>query len=334
MTMVALKSLEPLRLLAARSRWRPAEIAFWSFVVASYFLFPGYLVLISQILVAGLFALSLDLMLGYGGMPSLGHAAFFGLGAYAAGLLGQMGWGEPISGLLLSGAIAGAFGLLCSLFLSRLRTTAFLMVTLTLGLLLREFANRWSGLTGGDDGLSDIALRPLFGAFRFDLSGNTAFWYSLCVVFFVFLLVRRLVHSPFGLALEALRENERRAAALGISPRLVVIAVFTLSSAIAGIAGALLTQTTSFVALEVLSFERSAGVLIMLVLGGVGTLYGAFVGAAVYLVARDVLSALDPVYWYFWLGLIIVMVVLFANDGLVGLLRRLQAWAVRRWEAA
>ncbi len=296
MTMIVLKSLEPLRLLAARSRWRPAEIAFWSFVVASYFLFPGYLVLISQILVAGLFALSLDLMLG--------------------------------------GAIAGVCGLLCSLFLSRLRTTAFLMVTLTLGLLLREFANRWSGLTGGDDGLSDIALRPLFGVFRFDLSGNTAFWYSLCVAFIVFLLVRRLVHSPFGLALEALRENERRAAALGISPRLVVIAVFTLSSAIAGIAGALLTQTTSFVALEVLSFERSAGVLIMLVLGGVGTLYGAFVGAAVYLVARDVLSALDPVYWYFWLGLIIVMVVLFANDGLVGLLRRLQAWAVRRWEAA
>src|SRR6266581_993190 len=315
MTMVALKSLEPLRLLAARSRWRPAEIAFWSFMVASYFLFPGYLVLISQILVAGLFALSLDLMLGYGGLPSLGHAAFFGLGAYAAGLLGQMGWGEPISGLLLSGAVAGVFGLLCSLFLSRLRTTAFLMVTLTLGLLLREFANRWSGLTGGDDGLSDIALRPLF------------------VVFIVFLLVRRLVHSPFGLALEALRENERRAAALGISPRLVVIAVFTLSSTIAGIAGALLTQTTGFVALEVLSFERSAGVLIMLVLGGVGTMYGAFVGAAVYLVARDVLSALDPVYWYFWLGLIIVMVVLFANDGMVGLLQRLQAWAVRRWEA-
>jgi branched-chain amino acid transport system permease protein len=334
MTMVALKSLEPLRLLAARSRWRPAEIAFWSFVVASYFLFPNYLVLISQILVAGLFALSLDLMLGYGGMPSLGHAAFFGLGAYAAGLLGQMGWGEPISGLLLSGAVTGVFGLLCSLFLSRLRTTAFLMVTLTLGLLLREFANRWSSLTGGDDGLSDIALRPLFGVFRFDLAGNTAFWYSLCVVFIVFLLVRRLVHSPFGLALEALRENERRAAALGISPRLVVIAIFTLSSAIAGIAGALLTQTTSFVALEVLSFERSAGVLIMLVLGGVGTLYGAFVGAAVYLVARDVLSALDPVYWYFWLGLIIVMVVLFANDGMVGLLQRLQAWAVRQWGAA
>ncbi len=126
MTMLALKSLEPLMLLAARSRWRPPEIAFWSFVVASYFLFPGYLVLISQILVAGLFALSLDLMLGYGGMPSLGHAAFFGLGAYAAGLLGQMGWGEPISGLLLSGAIAGVFGLLCSLFLSRLRTPAFL----------------------------------------------------------------------------------------------------------------------------------------------------------------------------------------------------------------
>ena len=334
MTMLALKSPEPLRLLAARSRWRPAEIAFWSFAVASYFLFPGYLVLISQILVAGLFALSLDLMLGYGGMPSLGHAAFFGLGAYVAGLLGQMGWGEPISGLLLSGAFAGAFGLVCSLFLSRLRTTAFLMVTLTLGLLLREFANRWSGLTGGDDGLSDIALRPLFGVFRFDLSGNTAFWYCLCVVFIVFLLVRRLVHSPFGLALEALRENERRAAALGISPRLVVIAILTLSSAIAGIAGALLTQTTSFVALEVLSFERSAGVLIMLVLGGVGTLYGAFVGAAVYLVARDVLSALDPVYWYFWLGLIIVMVVLFANDGIVGLLQRLQAWAVRRWGPA
>ena len=333
MTMVAFKSLEPLGLLAARSRWRPAEIIFWTFMAASYFLFPDHLVLISQILIAGLFALSLDLLLGYGGMPSLGHAAFFGVGAYTAGLLGQMGWGEPISGLLLSGAVAGVLGLLCSMFLSRLRTTAFLMVTLTLGLLFRELANRWSGLTGGDDGLSDIALQPLFGVFRFDLAGHTAFWYSLCVVLIVFLLVRRLAHSPFGLALEALRENERRAAALGVSPRLVVIAIFTLSSAIAGVAGALLTQTTSFVALEVLSFERSAGVLIMLVLGGVGTLYGAFVGAAVYLVARDVLSALDPVYWYFWLGLIIVIVVLFANDGLVGVSRRLQAGAARRWRA-
>jgi branched-chain amino acid transport system permease protein len=325
---------EPLDLLDARSRWRVTELVFWLLVVASYFLFPGHLVLISQILIAGLFALSLDLLLGYGGMPSLGHAAFFGLGAYAAGLLGRAGWGEPISGLLLSGAIAGAFGLLCSLLLSRLRTTAFLMVTLTLGVLLREIANRWSSLTGGDDGLSDIALSPLVGIFRFDLSGKTAFWYCLGVVFIVFVLVRRLVHSPFGLALEALRENERRAAAIGISPRLVVIAVFTLSSAIAGIAGALLTQTTSFVALEVLSFERSAGVLIMLVLGGVGTLYGAFAGAAVYLVARDILSALDPVYWYFWLGLIIVMVVLFADDGLIGTLRRLRALVTRIPEAA
>jgi branched-chain amino acid transport system permease protein len=325
---------KPLGLLDARSRWRPTEFVFWLLVVACYFLFPGHLVLISQILIAGLFALSLDLLLGYGGMPSLGHAAFFGLGAYAAGLLGRAGWGEPISGLLLSGAFAGAFGLLCSLLLSRLRTTAFLMVTLTLGVLLREIANRWSSLTGGDDGLSDVALSPLVGIFRFDLSGRTAFWYCLGVVFVVFVLVRRLVHSPFGLALEALRENERRASAIGISPRLVVIAIFTLSSAIAGIAGALLTQTTSFVALEVLSFERSAGVLIMLVLGGVGTLYGAFAGAAVYLVARDILSALDPVYWYFWLGLIIVMVVLIADDGLIGTLRRLRALVTRIPEAA
>jgi branched-chain amino acid transport system permease protein len=331
MTMARSRSLE---LLDARSRWRVTELVFWLLAAACYFLFPDHLVLISQILIAGLFALSLDLLLGYGGMPSLGHAAFFGLGAYAAGLLGRAGWGEPISGLLLSGAVAGGFGLLCSLLLSRLRTTAFLMVTLTLGVLLREIANRWSGLTGGDDGLSDIALNPLFGFFRFDLSGRTAFWYCLGVVFIVFVLVRRLVHSPFGLALEALRENERRAAAIGISPRLVVIAVFTLSSAIAGMAGALLTQTTSFVALEVLSFERSAGVLIMLVLGGVGTLYGAFAGAALYLVARDVLSALDPVYWYFWLGLIIVMVVLFADDGLIGILRRLRALLTRLPEAA
>jgi branched-chain amino acid transport system permease protein len=334
MTIASIRSRDPLQLLNARSRWRVAERVFWLFVVASYFLFPDHLVLIGQILIAGLFALSLDLLLGYGGMPSLGHAAFFGLGAYAAGLLARAGWGEPITGLLLSGAVAGGFGLVCSLFLSRLRTTAFLMVTLTLGLLLREIANRWSALTGGDDGLSDIALHPLFGVFRFDLSGRTAFWYCLCVVFIVFLLVRRLVHSPFGLALEALRENERRAAALGISPRLVVIAVFTLSSAIAGISGALLTQTTSFVALEVFSFERSAGVLIMLVLGGVGTLYGSFAGAVLYLVAQDTLAALDPVYWYFWLGLIIVVVVLFAKDGLIGLSRRLLALVTRRWGVA
>lgn len=320
---LALPTMPARALIVARGRWRWPETLFWGAAAAAFFIFPDHLQLAAQVMIAGLFALSLDLLLGFCGIASMGHAAFFGIGAYAAARLALAGWTEPFAGLVFAGLVAGICGFVCSFLIGRLRSIALLMVTMAIGLLLHEAANRMAWLTGGDDGLSGYTIAPVLGLFRFDLHGRTAFLYCLGVTFVLFLGLRRLVHSPFGLGLEGLRENERRMPALGVAVRGQVMLVFTLSAAVAGIAGGLLAQTTQSVALEVLSFERSAAVLIMLVLGGAGHLYGALIGAAVFMVARDILAGLDPVYWYFWLGMILVAVVLFGRGGLMGLGRRL-----------
>jgi branched-chain amino acid transport system permease protein len=299
-------------------RWKPLEIAFWLLPVASYFLFPNYLVLISQIMIVGLFALSLDLILGYAGIVSLGHAAFFGLGAYTAGLLSVHGWGEPISGLFAAALVAGVFGFVVSFLVVRGQDLARLMVTLGIGLMLFEAANKAAFFTGGVDGLSGMATAPLFGVFEFDLYGKTAFWYSFGVLFILFVVMRRLVNSPFGLSLRGIRDGGRRMPAIGANVDRRLIAVFTLGAAVAGIAGALLAQTTQFVGLDVLGFPRSAELLIMLVLGGTGRLYGALIGAAVFMVAQDKISGLDPAYWQFYIGLFLVLIVLFARGGIMG----------------
>lgn len=302
----------------ASGRWRALEIAFWALPVGGFFLFPGYLVLGSQILITGLFALSLDLILGYAGIVSLGHAAFFGVGAYTAGLLAVHGWGEPLSGLLAAGAAAALVGLAASFLVVKGRDLTRLMVTLGIGLLLFEAANKAAFITGGVDGLLGVEMWRLLGIFHFDLEGRTAYWYSLTVVFLLFLLARRIVHSPFGLSLRAIREGGARMPAIGAPVRRRLIAVYTLSAALAGIAGGLLAQTTQFVGLDVLSFQRSAALLIMLVLGGTGRLYGGLVGAAVYMLAQDYLAGINPAYWEFWIGLLLVLVVLFARGGILG----------------
>jgi len=299
-------------------RWSWLEIAFWLIPVAAFFVFPKYLTLGSQILITGLFALSLDLILGYARIISLGHAAFFGLGAYAAGLLAKYGWGEPFSGLLLAAAVAAVAGLVTSFLVVRGHDLTRLMVTLGIGLMLYEVANQASWLTGGVDGLSGVEMKKLFGVFGFGLDGRTAYLYSLGVLFVVFCFARRLVRSPFGLSLRGVREGERRMPAIGASVPRKLVAVYTVGAGIAGIAGALLAQTTQFVGIDALGFPRSAELMIMLILGGAGHLYGALLGAAVFMVSQDYLSNLNPVYWQFWLGLLLVMIVLFARGGLIG----------------
>lgn len=299
-----------------RARWSGLEVAFWLAVAIGYVLFPERLVLLTQILISGIFAMSLDLLLGYGGIPSFGHAAFFGLGAYAAGLLATHGWGEPITGLLAGGLVAGGLGLVFGSVIARVRGAAVLMITLCVGLMLYEVASRLPGITGGDTGLQGIEMWPILGRFEFDLFGETAFWYTYIVAFVLYVAARRYVHSPEGLALEALRENSQRIPALGISPARRKIIVFAMSAAIAGFAGALLAQTMQIVALETLSFERSVSGLVMLIVGGLGTLIGGFIGAAVFILLRDILSAMNPVYWMFWLGLVLIAVVLLARGGL------------------
>ena len=300
------------------SQGRAFEIAFWFLPLGAFLLFPGYLVLGSQILIAALFALSLDLILGYAGIVSLGHAAFFGLGAYTAGLLAVHGWGEPFSGLLAGGAIAALAGFLVSFLVVRGEDLARLMVTLGIGLLLFEAANRAAFLTGGVDGLSGVTMSKLFGVFAFDIGGRTAYLYSFAVLLAVFLVLRRLVASPFGLSLRGIRENKNRMPAIGANVRNRLVAAFTIGAGIAGIAGALLAQTTQFVGLDTLSFNRSAELLIMLVLGGAGRLYGAIVGTFIFMAAQDYLSGLNPVYWQFWLGLLLVILVFFARGGILG----------------
>ena len=305
-------------------RWRVVEIAFWGLALGAFFAFPQHRVLGSQILITGLFAVSLDLILGYAGIVSLGHAAYFGIGAYAAGLLAVHGWGEPFSGLVVAGAAGAVLGFATSFLVVRGSDLARLMVTLGIGLMLFEAANQLPSITGGADGLSGVTMDKVLGRFAFDLAGSTAYLYSLGILFVLFAAARRLVSSPFGLSLRGIRENARRMPAIGAPVGKRLVAVYTVSAAMAGVAGGLLAQTTQFVGLDVFGFPRSADLMIMLVLGGAGRLYGGLVGATVFMIAHHFLSDLNPIYWQFWLGLLLVVVVLFARGGILGAVEMLR----------
>jgi branched-chain amino acid transport system permease protein len=314
---------EPQRHLEAQIRWRPVEIAFWLATLLPFVLTPNYLVLASQIAITALFALSLDLILGYAGIISLGHAAYFGFGSYTAGLIAKWGWGEPLTGLLIAGAAAGALGYATSFVIARFRHLALIMITLGLGLLLAEAANSAGWLTGGADGLQGVRMWKLLGLFQFDLYGTAAYTYSLIVLFLGFVFARRLINSPFGLALRGIRENAVRMPAIGAASPAHIRKAFTIAAVMAGIAGALLAQTTETVSLETLSFQRSADVLVILILGGAGRLYGGIIGAIIYMVARDQFSGINPQYWYFWIGMLLIAVVLFLPNGILGGMARL-----------
>jgi branched-chain amino acid transport system permease protein len=307
---------------ARRHRYHPLEALPWLAAAASYFVFPDYLALGAQILATILFALSADLALGYAGIVTLGHAAFFGTGAYTAGILAAHGWGEPITGLLAGAAAAALLGFLSGLVVLRTAGLALLMQTLVVATLVAEAANKASFITGGDDGLQGMEVWPILGWFRFDLFGRTSYAYCLAVLFLCWLAARRIVHSPFGRSLTGIRENVRRMHAIGAPVTRRRLVIYTISAALAGVSGALIAQTTQFVSLSFLSLERSGTVLIMLIIGGVGRLYGAFIGVPLYMIAQNRFSEIDPVYWYFWIGLLMVLVVVFARGGVLGLFDR------------
>jgi branched-chain amino acid transport system permease protein len=313
--------------LRRRHRLRPWEALPWLAAVAAFFIFPGDLALGSQILINILFALSLDLILGYAGIVTLGHAAFFGIGGYTAGLLAVHGWGEPLSGLVVAGVVAGLVGLVSGAIILRTRGLTLLMLTLVIAVMVQEAANKAGSITGGADGLQGMNVAPVLDLFRFGLYAQTAYLYSLAVLFLGWLAARRIVHSPFGRTLTGIRENEARMHAIGSPVFRRRLTIYAIAAALAGIAGALLAQTTQFVALEVLSFERSGAVLIMLILGGVGWLYGAFIGVVLYMVLQNEIAQRDPVYWDFWIGALLIVVV-FARSGVLT-----SAWraAQRRW---
>jgi branched-chain amino acid transport system permease protein len=306
--------------MARRARWTPLEIAFWLVAFSTIYLLPGRHLILTEIAIWALFALSLDLILGFGGILSLGHAAFFGAGAYAAGLLAKHGIiTEPVLALLIAGLGATVLGFLTSFLVLRGSDLTRLMVTLGVALVLREVANRYSNITGGADGLQGVTMAPVLGLFRFDLFGHTAYVYSLIVLFLLFLLARRIVNSPFGLSLLAVKANPLRASAIGIPVDWRLVAIYTIAAGYAGIAGGLLAQTTAFASLEVFSFDRSADVLLVLIIGGIGYLYGGLIGAIIFRLMQDWLANITPQYWQFWIGLVLVIIVLVGRD-------RMAAW--------
>ena len=299
------------------ARWRAGEFAFWIAALACAFLFPSRYLIMTDTVRLALFALSLDLILGYAGIVSLGHAAFFGIGAYSAGLLALRGIvSEPVLALLVAGLAAAMLGFLTSFLVIRGADLTRLMVTLGIALLLEALAERFSDITGGTDGLQGIEMQPILGLFAFDIFGKVGFFYSLAVLFLLFLLARRIVHSPFGLSLRAIRNNPLRAAAIGIPVNRRLIGVYALAAFYAGVAGALFAQTSALASLDVFSFERSADLMLVLVLGGTGYLYGGLIGALLFRMLQELFSTLTPQYWQFWIGLVLVVIVLVGRQRL------------------
>ena len=314
--------------LDALTRWRPWELLLIGALAVAWFAVPQHALLLNEIAILALFALSLDLILGYAGIVSLGHAAFFGFAAYVAALFAKHLLPDPLVGLVVAVLAAAALGAATSLLVLRGSDLTRLMITLGIAAILFELANKLD-ITGGADGLQGVVMGPLvtpFGRFEFDLQGRVALAYSLIVLGLALLLCRRLVQSPFGIGLKAIRDNRLRAAAIGLNVNARLAVVYTVAGGLAGAAGALLAQTTGFASLDVLDFHRSADTLLVLVLGGTGYLYGGIVGAVVFKLLHDLIAAWTPQYWSFWLGLILVILVLIGRDRLV----RPSTWFKRR----
>ncbi|HUK03578.1 MAG TPA: branched-chain amino acid ABC transporter permease [Burkholderiales bacterium] len=318
--------------LARRHRLRWWEALPWIAALACFFLFPDYLAFGTQVLITILFALSLDLVLGYAGIVTLGHAAFFGAGAYTVGMLAMhLGWTEPLSGLAAAALVAGAIGLASGLVLLRTQGLALLMLTLCTMALLEQAANMGAAWTGGFDGMPGLAFGKILGLFGFDaLYYRSQYLYVLAVLFLCFALLRTLVYSSFGQSLTGIRENLLRMHAVGAPVRARQVIAYTVSAALAGVAGALFTQANGYVNLAVLGLERSAGVVIILILGGYGRLYGAFVGAIAYLLIENVLAKAYPTAWQLGLGVTLVAVALFARNGVLGVLEALRRRLARQ----
>ena len=315
--------------LGARHRVRAWELLPWALAIGFYFAFPKHLGFGTELLVTILFALSLDLVLGYAGIVTLGHAAFFGAGAYTVGMLAKHGiWNEPITSLILAAVVAAAVGLGSGVVLLRTRGLTLLMLTLCTMALLEEAANLGHAYTGGFDGLDSLPIPPLFSVFEFNpLYPTTQYLYALAVLFLCFAFVRTLVYSPLGQSLTGIRENTLRMHAVGAPVPARLVICYTLSAAIAGIAGGVWAQANAYVNLGTLGLDRAATVLIILVLGGHGRLYGAFVGAIAYMALSHFLSKLYPTAWQLGLGILLVIIALFAKNGVLGL-------AEAAWRAA
>jgi branched-chain amino acid transport system permease protein len=302
-------------LRTARIRWW--EPVLWIVLFALPKLIPSQAPIINETATWALFALSLDLVLGFAGIVSLGHAAFFGFGAYVAALFARHVSPDPHIGMLVAIGATAVLGLFASLTVLRGSDLTRLMVTLGLALIMTELANKLEWLTGGTDGIQGLTIAPVLGRFQFGFDGMVASYYSLTLLLLFFLLARVVVNSPFGGTLKAIRDNRLRAMAIGIPVNARLIAIYTLAAGIAGAAGAAFTQTLGYASMEVLSFDRSADVMLMVVIGGIGWLYGGILGAIIFKVVQSVLSNITPQYWMFWIGLFLVVLVLVGRERLL-----------------
>jgi len=306
------------------SAWtQPLKLIPWLLAAALPAVLPGYEPLVTQIFIMILFALSLDLLVGYAGIVTLGHAGLFGVGGYTAGILSVHGLTDPIASAVCAMAVAAAFGWVFGVAILRTKGLALLMLTMAAAFLLYEIANKWTALTGGEDGLQGVSFSPVLGLFEFDFRGKTAFFFCLAVLFLAFLFVRTLIHSPFGWSLRGIRENDARMGAIGCPILQRRLIVYVISSALAGLAGALQAQSTQFVALYSLSFELSGNILIMLILGGSGRLYGAFIGVPLFMFAQDLLAKQDPSNWFLGQGIVLIVMVTLAPGGVLGVAERI-----------
>jgi branched-chain amino acid transport system permease protein len=297
-------------------RWKLWEPVFWLLALATPFVLGSHALIINEIAIVALFAVSLDLLLGYTGIVSLGHAAFFGMGAYTAALFAKHVMPDPLVGLGVAIVTATVFGAVCSVTIMRGTDLTRIMVTIGVGLIMMELANKLD-FTGGADGLQGVIMGPLLGRFDFDLQGQTAAWYSLTVLLIFFILAKRLVDSSFGATLMAVRDNRLRAMAIGIPVTSRLAVIYTIAAGVAGAAGALLAQTTSFASIDVFEFHRSADLMLLLVIGGIGWLYGGVAGAIVFKIMQDWLSSITPQYWTFWIGLFLVVLVMVGRERLI-----------------
>ncbi len=287
--------------------------------ILGYLLFPNNLALLTRIIAILFLVLSLDLVTGYCGVATLGHAALFGTGAYAAGIAAvTFGITEPLT-MVAIGAFAGATaGLVSGVVILRGHGLAQLVLSIAVIHLFHEAANKASAYTGGSDGLSGIAPDPILGLFAFDLWGRTAYVFGILLLVIIFILLRILVRSPFGMLCRGIRQDPIRVSAMGASVKASLIKMYVISGVVAGVGGAFNAVSTQVVGLDSLSFTNSAEALVMLVLGGTGSLYGAFVGTIVFVWFEDVVSAANPFHWLTIVGALLIAVVLFAPKGLYG----------------
>jgi branched-chain amino acid transport system permease protein len=291
---------------------------------ASYFDAPFYLDLLRRVMIFAIAATSLNLILGYGGMISFGHAAYLGLGAYAVGVLSYYGidngwlqWAVAIGASALVAAAIGAISVRTSGIYFIMITLAFTQMLYYLGISIEEY--------GGDDGMR-LTVRSQFSGL-IDLNDPTSFYYLVLAILVLFLVLsQRLVNSRFGQVLQAIRSNEARTRAIGFSPYPYRLAAFVISGAMCGLAGALLVNQTAYLTPDFMNWTRSGELMFMVILGGIATTAGPLLGAAVLLLLEDLLQGWSMLpkwvhqHWQLYLGIILVLVVLFARRGLAGLL--------------